>query len=100
MVFLSPIWLLGLLPWAAVVIYVLRGRFPRAAVPFLALWAGLITVAKSRRHLHRPPLFLALLLMTMLLALLAAAGPKLRGRGSTALVTIILDRGVTMSPAV
>jgi hypothetical protein len=99
MTLLSPLWLIGLLPWAAVLVYLLRERPRQAAVPFLALWAK---AARAQRPRHwaakrRPPLFVLLMLLAMLLAILATGRPALRLRPSMPIV-VILDRGVTMSP--
>src|SRR3954470_13001531 len=98
MLFTSPIWLVGLLPWSAVALYILSGRPKHTAVPFLALWSPSTASPQPRRALRRPPLFLALMLASMLLAILAAAGPAARAPGSATPISIILDRGVTMSP--
>ena len=40
MTWAAPLWLLGLLPWSAVVLYLLWGRRRRTDVPFLDLWQG------------------------------------------------------------
>ena len=34
----APIWLLALIPWAALAVWMLWGRRERVGVPFLALW--------------------------------------------------------------
>jgi hypothetical protein len=100
MFFTSPIWLLGLLPWSGVVVYLFTGQPDKQAVPFLRLWAGTVVAPKRRRALHRPPGFIVLLILSMLLALLAAAGPVIHSTlGSGEITTIILDRGITMSPS-
>src|SRR5688572_1701292 len=94
---LSPIWLLGLIPWAVVTVWLLRGRRKKVDVPFLALWRGEMWGPRAKRSLERPPLALAAALLAMLLALLAAARPSVRvpGRGPT--IAVVVDRGVTMS---
>lgn len=97
MTFLSPIWLLGLLPWAVVVASLFAGKRAREQVPFLALWAGPSASSPPERARTRPPLFKWILVLAMFLAVLAAAGPQLPG-GRGAQITIILDRGITMSP--
>jgi Aerotolerance regulator N-terminal len=96
MTFATPMLLLALLPWTAVVLYLLRGKRTPTTVPFLALWGRSASMAKPSRSLHRPPVFLVLMMLAMLLAIVAAAGPGRWGTGGH--VTIILDRGITMSP--
>jgi hypothetical protein len=97
MTFESPIWLLGLLPWLAVMVYLLRGRGRSAAVPFLQFWQGSNRLAR-RRAWRRPPVFVQLMLLSMLLAVLAAAGPVYRGLVSVnGDVSIVLDCGASMA---
>lgn len=99
MILLSPIWLLGLLPWAVVSVYLLSGQRRRVEVPFLALWSGPAAPPKAKRAIHRPPWFILFLILSLLLAVLAAAGPAVRSNHSSdSRFTIILDRGITMSP--
>jgi hypothetical protein len=97
MTFASPIWLIGLLPWAAVVVYLLWGRRRQEGVPFLYLWLGPVEGPRPKRRFAAPPLALAFAILSMLLALLGAARPvmydPLRGNH----VTIVIDRGATMS---
>jgi hypothetical protein len=95
--FASPVWLLGLLPWAVVTLYLLPGRGTPAVVPFLGLWRG--SVAISKRTARRWPgvgVFFALI--ALLLVILAAAEPAWRGRGmGDGEISIVLDRGATMA---
>src|SRR3954466_6377088 len=96
MSFAAPIWLLALVPWAGVVLYLLWGRRRRVDVPFLELWPAQGEGVKVRRRAAPPPIALALAILATLLALLASARPALRSRGET-VVTIVVDRGYTMS---
>jgi len=98
MSFSSPLWLLGLLPWAAAVLLLLIGRLRRVKVPFLQLWQGPAAKPRDRRFIEPPPLALALAMLAMLLAVLAAARPVIRTWGILGpRITIIVDRSVTMS---
>jgi hypothetical protein len=101
MTFLAPLWLIALLPWAGVLIWMLMGRRPQAQVPFVALWPNQTPTTRPRARLHRPPAAVVLLLLGMLFAILGAARPVLRGMPSPDAhpMTIILDRGATMSAA-
>jgi hypothetical protein len=96
MTFISPLWLLALIPWAGVAIWLLVGRNPRVAVPFIALWQE--EDAARRRaefRIQRPPIAIACMLLSILLGLIAAAKPSIiRGRVP---VQILIDHGVTMS---
>jgi hypothetical protein len=96
MFFAAPWWLMGLLPWAGVVLWLLRGQRDRVAVPFLPLWHGQAPLRSQRRAIVPPSLALAAALLAMLLAIVAAARPTLFwGQGGH--VVIIADRGLTMS---
>ena len=97
MSFLSPIWLFGLLPWVAVVAWLLRGRRTRVNVPFINLWRGDVTGPRPKRSWEKPPLALAAALLAILLALLGAARPVWLTGAPDRTVTVIVDRGVTMS---
>ncbi|MGH7214410.1 MAG: hypothetical protein ACREIT_06575 [Tepidisphaeraceae bacterium] len=97
MTFASPIWLIALAPWAALAWWMLRGRAPRVDVPFVDLWRGPAGVRRPRRAVERPPLATALVLAALLLAVLAAARPTVEDFTGRAHVTIVVDRGVTMS---
>lgn len=99
MTFAAPLWLIGLVPWAAVMLYLLTGRWREHRVPFVSLWTGPVTGPRPTRKLTAPPRAVAAALAAMLLALLAAAGPQLElaGRGRVPRVTVVIDRGATMS---
>src|SRR5947209_15479864 len=97
MAFAALIWLVGLLPWAALAAWLMLGRHQPAEVPFLPLWEGPAhRWPRAAARFHRPPLPILLALIALLLALLAAAGLLAAGP-STSRVTVILDRGLTMS---
>jgi hypothetical protein len=95
MLLTTPIWLLGLLPWAAATLLLLLARRPRRDIPFLQLWQIEMPKAAMRRRFELPPIAVILGLLAALLAILAAAGPALRSRGSG--VTMVVDAGATMS---
>lgn len=78
MILASPLWLLALVPWAGAALWLLIGRNPRVAVPFIELWHD-SDAPKRRvsRALKRPPAAIACALLAMLLALVAAARPAL-----------------------
>jgi hypothetical protein len=96
----APLWLLLLLPWLALVAWLLWGRRTAAVVPFLDLWRSHAPPARRNRWFQPPPLALAAALLAILLSIVAASRPALRLRGSEGpLVTVIVDRGVTMSAA-
>ena len=101
MAFDSPIWLALLLPWAALTLWLLLWRRARMHVPFLALWRGEVPEPPpaAQRQFNLPPLYLLAALATMLLAILASARPVLTRAGATddTPMTLILDRGVTMT---
>lgn len=95
----SPIWLAGLAPWAAAVLWLLRGSPRRAGVPFLALWQGPVAAAPRERRLAPPPVAVAAALLACLLAILAAARPSVPRATATGRepLTLVVDRGLTMS---
>src|ERR1700684_2347743 len=99
MVFASPLWLFALLPWAGATLWLLWGRRRRTFVPFLEFWRGPALQKPAKRALQPPPVFLALAIVATGLALLAAARPRLQSEhaGASTSVTIIVDRGITMS---
>jgi len=97
MTFAAPLWLLALVPWAGVALYLLRGRRRSEHVPFLGLWLGPVTGPPARHKAAAPPLAVALALLATVLALLGAAGPVVRDQLHGAPITIVLDRGATMS---
>ena len=94
--FIAPIWLLGLLPWAAVTVWLLWGRRKKEVVPFLPLWQGNAAVKRSKQSVRPPPVALAAMILAMLLAVLAAAKPMVKSPLGGA-VTVLVDRGTTMS---
>src|SRR4051794_10552368 len=93
MVWIFPIWLFGLLPWAAATLLLLVARRPRQNIPFLHLWKTDMPREAHRRHFSLPPIAILLGLLAALLAILAAAGPGLRGHGSG--LTLVIDTGAT-----
>jgi hypothetical protein len=97
--FTSPISLLLLLPWVGVTIWLLWGRRHTRAVPFLNLWPSDQPVRRARRRVQLPPMALGMALLAMLLAIVSSAGPIVRTRGArdAGTITLILDRGITMS---
>jgi hypothetical protein len=97
MTFVAPLWLFALVPWTGVVLYLLWGRRTRVYVPFLELWPAHGEGVRVRRRAAPPPVALALAILSTLLALVAAARPALRTPAGGPMVTVILDRGYTMS---
>jgi hypothetical protein len=96
--FTTPWWLVVLFPWFALTIYLLLGRSPRVDVPFVELWQNPdLPRPRRSRSLRRPPLPIALLLIALLLSILAAAGASVVSSSSGPPITLIVDRGVTMS---
>src|SRR5260221_14049205 len=94
----TPLWLLGLLPWAALTLWLLWGGRRREWVPFLPLWHGSAAKKRHQRSLQPPPIALAALILAMVLGILAAAGPALPSSGGPGARLIVLpDRGPTMS---
>jgi hypothetical protein len=102
MFFASPIWLALLLPpWAGVAVWLMWSRRgERTDVPFLALWrGGAEDSPREGREFRPPPVALVAALAAALLAIVAAGRPAIVDAAPRAgpMVTIILDRGVTMS---
>ncbi len=98
MTFASPIWLLGLVPWAGIVLWLLWGRRRREDVPFLELWKGPVQSPAPKRALQAPPLWVSAALAAMLLGILGSAHPFLRlGASAGPSISIIVDRGASMS---
>lgn len=98
MAFTSPVWLLALVPWTALVVWLLWGRRDQVPVPFLDLWRGPAEGPKVRSSFALPPLALIASLAAVFLAIVAAAGPV------NPLVTdprhqlrIIVDRSIAMA---
>jgi hypothetical protein len=96
MTFLLPWCLLGLLPWAVVALWMLWGQREKVGVPFLPLWDGDQPTRARRRAIQPPPIALAAALLAILLAVLAAARPAIFS-SQTGHITIVADRGLTMS---
>ena len=96
--FLATTWLFALIPWGILVIWVLTGRRQRERVPFLKLWNAPEEVQRpTKKAIEPPPLGVALLLSAILAGILAAAGPIIRvGRDGT-MITVVVDRGASMS---
>ncbi len=99
MAFLSPIWLLALLPFAAFAAWVLIGRRARARVPFLPLWNVPEQLRRPKKGWEPPPLAIVLALLATLATLLAVSQPTLSLSGDARTVTVLVDRGATMSAA-
>ena len=97
MTFAASLWLIALAPLAAVVVYLLRGRRRQEPVPFLDLWRGPVEPPRPKRRWVPPPLALLLAILAMLLAVLGAARPALWNPTGAGPVTVIVDRGATMS---
>lgn len=98
MTFLAPTWLLALLPWAAFAGWMLVGRRRRQRVPFLALWDAPEELRRPKKGFEPPPVSLLFALLATLLATLALSRPRTSfGHAEARHVTIVLDRGATMS---
>src|SRR5688572_4398808 len=104
MSFASPLWLLGLLPWVAVALWMLRGYRRRVRVPFLDLWKlpAPLPMRPPKSRWELPPAGAALLLSAILLAVLGSAGPRLHGdlagrAAGQVTITVVVDGGITMS---
>jgi len=97
MTFAAPLWLVGLLPLSVVIVYLLWGRRRQEEVPFLDLWLGPVKGPRPRRRFAAPPVALTLAIGAMVLAVVGAARPAWVGGGRTETVTVVLDRGATMS---
>ena len=98
MLLLSPIWLVGLFPLAALAVWVLWGRRTRIEVPFLPLWQGPVEGPRAKRSLQPPPIAVTLALLAILLTVVAASRPAMNSaRDSRTPLTIVVDRGLRMS---
>ena len=99
MSFTSPIWLLGVLPWAGLALWLLQARRQRVGVPYLALWHSNLAVPPPRRRMQSIPPAILLMLLAALMAILVAARPTINraDSGGQTPVTLIVDRGLTMS---
>ncbi len=93
----TPIWLLALIPWAGLAIWMLWGRRARIGVPFLALWRNGDARPSTRRAVQAPPLAIVLLLLAILFAIVAATSPVLSSGKPDQSVTVLVDRGISMS---
>ncbi len=91
--------LLALLPWVALLLWLLLGKRRRVNVSFLELWKGPVSGPTARRRIGMPPLALVAALAALLLMILAAARPGIPHTTSAADVPVIVvvDRGITMS---
>jgi hypothetical protein len=101
MTFSAPLWLLSLLPWVGLVLWMFTGRRSQTRVPFLVLWDKNTSAPRPRAAVHMPPMAILCFLLATLLAILGASDPVLSALRSSdrTPVTIILDRGATMSAA-
>jgi hypothetical protein len=99
MSFAAPIWLAALVPWAALVAWMLIGRRPRADVPFIELWRGWESLPRAKRALRAPPVSVILLLFATLCSIFAAARLWLAARAGNDVVAVV-DQTARMTPAV
>lgn len=97
MLFAAPWWLIGLAPWGALAVWLLRGRRRRVRVPFVDFWKGAEKTEPPRRGFQWPPAWVVLAMVAALLAILGAARPHSRWPAGSQAITIIVDRGITMS---
>ena len=100
MIFLAPIWLFALIPWGALALWSMFGRRKRTWVPYLPLWDAPEEVKRPRKGFEPPPLALVLAVLAVLVGLLAMARPMWNARPDRGGVTIIVDRGESMSARV
>jgi hypothetical protein len=83
--FASPIWLILLMPWAGLVIWLLRGRLPAHGVPFLNLWSRESAMnPRPKRAWIAPPAAILAVLAGMFLAVIGAATPMIEDRHDAA----------------
>jgi hypothetical protein len=101
MTFAAPLWLALLIPWAALAAWLMRGRRGAQRVPFLDLWRSAVESPKASEMLRPPPIAIVAALLAIAFAVLAASQPRVRTPQplDDRPVTIIVDRGVTMSSA-
>lgn len=93
----SPSWLVGLVPWGGLVLWVLL-RSPRpVTIPSIVFWRVQGGSQQARRQLHIPPIAVTAILSSIALLIIAAADPHLSTRSSPQPVTLIVDRGITLS---
>jgi hypothetical protein len=74
----SPAWLFLLIPWLAALLYLMLGKPPREAVPFLWLWRGPAAKRTTKPSFSKLPLWIAMLMLSAALAIVAAAGPQVQ----------------------
>jgi len=97
MILTSPLWLLALLPWAGVCVWVLMNRRRRVPVPFVHLWRGPVVAPRSKQRLTLPPIAIIAVLVATLLAIVSASRPATGGAHAGRALTVVVDRGLTMS---
>ena len=90
-------WLWLLVPYAALVLLVLRSYRPKVGVPFLDLWPRELSPQRRHHGFRIPPLALWLMLLAILAGILAMARPMKRGESARAIrVSMVVDRGIVM----
>src|SRR5262245_10806898 len=91
-------WLTILILWAVLSAWMLwsRVRIAPTHVPFVQLWRGTTRPIRGGRLFTLPPLAIWAVLLAIAAAIFGAAGPAMR-RDARAGVTVIIDRGITMS---
>ncbi len=92
MVFLTPIYLFLLIPWAGVAVWVWMGRADFARVSTTQFWDRTPVAAANRRGIRVPPIGILLMLLAMLLTILSAAGIAIT-RTASMPIRVIVDRG-------
>jgi hypothetical protein len=97
MAFLAPAWLFALIPWGALALWSMFGRRKRTWVPYLPLWDAPEELKRPKKGFEPPPIALVLALLATLLGLVAMARPMWDARRDRGGVTIIVDRGDSMS---
>jgi len=96
MVFQTPLFLLLLIPCAAIAIWLMRRRGDETAVPFVHLWPDDAPAARRSLQRQRLPGWIVLMLAAVACGIVAAAGLML-GAERERRVNLVIDRGVTMS---
>jgi hypothetical protein len=94
MALLSPWWLWLLIPWAALLLWLMWGRREREWVPFLKLWPRDEGRVEKRRALEPPPLGATLAMLAILLGIIALARPAVRGKAVYG--AVVVDRSPRM----
>jgi len=100
MMFLGPAWLLALIPWGALALWSMFGRRKRTWVPYLPLWDAPEELKRPRKGFEPPPVALVMALLATLLGLVATARPMLNAQTDRGRLTIVVDRGESMSARV